>query len=58
MEFTVNLDYKKGSTLTLVIETDSSEKATKIVKNLLDDNGGGSAEIFSMQTNFYDVIDA
>jgi len=58
MEFTVNLDYKKGSTLTLVIETDSSEKATGIVKNLLDDNGGGSAEIFSMQTNFYDVIDA
>lgn len=58
MEFTVNLDYKKGSTLTLVIETDSSEKATEIVKNLLGDNGGGSAEIFSMQTNFYDIIDA
>lgn len=58
MEFTVNLDYKKGSALTLVLNVDSSEKAKEIVKNLLVDNGGGSAEIFSMQINFYDVIDA
>jgi len=58
MEFTVNLDYKNGPALTLVLNVDSSEKAKETVKNLLVDNGGGSAEIFSMQTNFYDVIDA